>query len=116
MLERVGEVSDIAIDLSSKSDIRTVTGHDNYVQRYRDIVFRTELGENRCFPGVGVYRGIGRKSRIQTRHLTRLSAQEQLLSDPRTVGVNVLKDEGTGDTVIVEFEVTTQDASSAIEV
>lgn len=104
------------VDPDDPRGVLTVTGMQNYVQRFRHIIFRTELGSNPCFPGAGVYLGIGRKKRPSTRGLTRLSAQAQLYADPRTVAVQVVRDEEGADYTDVAFEVKTRSSKTALGV
>lgn len=108
------ELADIVIDTSSKVDIVTVTGQQNYLQRYEFLVFPTELGSNGAFPEVGVYLGVGQKNLIETRHLTRDTARQQLLSDPRTAKVTVTADKSDADSRQVAFDVETGSGSSAL--
>ena len=102
---------DWVIDEDSLRDIRTVTGLDNYVQRY-SLVFRTELEENPTFPAIGVYLGIGQPQENATRGLTGQTARAQLLSDPRTVTVVTVADRDAVDFAEVELLATTP--SSAV--
>lgn len=103
---------DLAMADDSTTDIATITGLANYVQRYGLIVFRTELGENPTYPGVGIYRGIGDPTFSETRGLTAQTARGQLLADPRTVKVVTVVDIDTADRAEVEFRVTTANATT----
>ena len=108
------ELGDLVIDKSNLVDILTVTGPKNYEQRYEMLVFPTELGSNGCFPEVGVYLGVGQKNLIETRHLTRDTAQQQLLSDPRTSTVDVSADKSSSDTRQIAFDVKTGSGQDAL--
>ena len=88
-------------------DIKTVTGPDNYMQRYKKIVFKTELGENPEFPSVGVVLGIGEKMLAGKALMTKLSAQAALLGDPRTKSLIALTFEDLPDGVRAAFSVHT---------
>ena len=88
-------------------DVATISGRANFAQRYRLVVFRTELDSNPEFPGVGVFLGIGRKRLAETIGLTHISARQQILVDPRTVQVVTKKAQDTADGVLVEFNVET---------
>jgi nucleoid-associated protein YgaU len=94
--------------LNSKlNDVDTISGRENYAQRYRFVVFKTELGLNPEFPGVGVFLGIGQKRLAETIGLTHISARQQLLLDPRTSSVTTKRAEDTPDGALVEFDVGT---------
>lgn len=88
-------------------DVATISGRANFAQRYRLVIFRTELGANPEFPGIGVFLGVGRKRLIETIGLTHISARQQLLVDPRTVQVVTKTKQDTADGSLIEFNVET---------
>ena len=108
-----GSGIDWVIDESDFRDILTVTGLDNFVQRYDKVVFRTDLGDNPIYPEIGVFLGVGQKNLLSVKTLTRQTAQSQLLADPRTVSVEVLKDVEGVDETRVTFDVRTLSAQPA---
>lgn len=88
-------------------DVKTVTGPDNYVQRYRHIVFKTDLGANPEFPFVGIFMGLGDKMLAGNATLTKQSAQTALLADPRTRRVKPISLNEMPDGVQAAFSVVT---------
>jgi LysM repeat protein len=113
-LELHDGLSDLVIDPQTGTDVLTVTGPDNYVQRYNNIVLRSELGDNPEFPGIGVYLGIGRKKTTDVFGMTYITARDQLLSDPRTDRLELISAVDSGDKVEIEFQVYT--SSGQVEV
>lgn len=107
-VERIGGSNRWVMN-DTKDDIVTVTGPDNYKQRFDNIVFQTELGENPEFRNVGIYMGIGEARVKEVIGLTQLTSRQQLVADPRTLSVKTLwRDIGnTGDTVDIRYEVET---------
>ncbi len=99
-------------------DVATISGRTNFNQRYRLVVFRTELGNNPEFSGVGVFLGVGQKRKQDTIGLTHISARQQLLVDPRVTQVQTVRLEDTADGSLVEFDVQTvritTDASTTV--
>lgn len=118
LVERIGESNRWVIDESTLVDFRTVTGPKNYVQRFQNVVFQTELGTNPEFPEVGIYIGLGEPRRAETAGLTQVSSRQQLVADPRTLAVRTAGRvvDGTGDTVKIAYEVQTVSQSVQIAV
>lgn len=97
-------------------DVATITGIANYLQRYEKIVFRTELGRNKAFPGVGIYIGVGEARLANVIGLTHASARQQLLADPRTEAVQTRERRELADTVRVAFDIETVSVEAASSV
>lgn len=87
------------------TDIRVVSGIDNYAQALERMRYLTELGSNQIYPDFGILAPIGSPAGAGMPEAVALSVRRATLADPRTQEITRLDIQDLGDGVGVEIVV-----------
>ena len=92
-------------DPATSQDVRIIGGVPNFAQALERIKFRTELGGNPLFPGIGLLAPIGQPNGAGVPEAVALSVRTVALGDSRTAEVVRLEAVDLGDGVQVEIDI-----------